>query len=130
MAWKALQAPLTVALVLGLYLRATCACPSFRALLGVCGDQGIDWAVVCFSKSPFLIFCVILFSFPLLQPGLLLPLSGQQHCPHCWRAGEHEPQVGVPELGEGRRAWVTRLGISLTPPIVSANTSRVQGSVA
>lgn len=53
MTWKALEVPLAAALVLGLYLRATCACPSFCALLGVPGDEGIDWAVVCFSKSPF-----------------------------------------------------------------------------
>lgn len=35
----------------------------FLCPVGVCGHQGTDGTVVCFSKDSFLISCVIFFSF-------------------------------------------------------------------
>lgn len=73
MTLKAREVPLTVALVLGLHLRTTCVCPSF---LLECVGTKVSMGCGPFSKAPFLISCVIFFSF--IQ-ACFCPSWGLQH---------------------------------------------------
>lgn len=80
MTFKAREVPLTVALVLGLHLRTTCACPSF--LLKCVVGTKVSMGCVPLQQGPFFdLLCAFLF----FHPGQFLPLLGP--AAHCWRAG-------------------------------------------
>lgn len=73
MTLKAWEVPLTVALVLGLHLRTTCACPSF---LLECVGTKVLMGLGALQQGPFF---DLLRDFLFFRPGLFLPLVGQQH---------------------------------------------------